>query len=55
MKKPTNKKLPFTTTTVRPLQNDQLAHVQGGSVSVQQPPIIKISGPSVISYNPSGG
>jgi len=54
MKKPNKQKLPFTTTTVRPLQNDQLAQVQGGSVSVQSV-VIKISGPSVISYNPSGG
>jgi hypothetical protein len=54
MKKPNSKKLTVPTTTVRPLQSDQLAQVQGGSISVQSV-TIRISGPSVISYNPSGG
>jgi hypothetical protein len=55
MKKPTTKKLSVSTTTVRALQSDQLAQVQGGSVSVQSVSVIRISGTSVISYNPSGG
>jgi len=62
MKKPTSKKpLSVSTTTVRPLQGDQLAQVAGGSVSVQSgTSIINPSGGitslrTSISFNPSGG
>ena len=61
MKKPTTKKLSFNTHTIRQLQGEELAQVNGGSVSVQSgTSVINPSGGitslrTSISFNPSGG
>lgn len=57
MKKPTSKKqLAFSTTTVRPLQGEELAQVAGGSLSLGGTIILNPSGGiTSIRYNPSGG
>jgi hypothetical protein len=60
MKKPTStKQLAFSTTTVRPLQGDDLAKVNGGSISVYNPSggitSLNTSLITSIKYNPSGG
>ncbi len=70
MKKPTSKKLSLNRETIRTLQSDELAHVNGGSLGASGTSVISgsnvmtigtsgtsviSSGTSVISFNPSGG